>query len=64
MDLENVMLSEISQTERQHMISHVESKNNQHIIDTENRLVATKNEGREVEKIYEGGQKVQFLLIK
>ena len=61
MSLEDIMLSEISQTEKDiyHMILYVESKWKTKLINTEDRLVVTRGKGWGVDKMGEGGQKVQ-----
>ena len=56
MDLESIMLSEISQTERD---KYVETKKQPpKLIDTVNRLVTARRRGLRVCEIGEGGQNV------
>ena len=61
MDLEGIMLSEISQTKKNKLydficVWNIKKKNEQtKLIDTENRLVVARGEG----KMGEGGQEVQ-----
>ena len=70
MDLENIMLSEISHRKTNDVGFHlyVESKGkkkqktktkNHYLIDTENRLVVTRGRGWQTGKMGEGGQKAQ-----
>ena len=52
-DLVGILLNEISQQEKYHMISLISG-----IIDTENKLVVARGRGYGVGKMGEGGQKV------
>ena len=60
-NLEDTMLSEISQTEKDiyHIILYVESKWKTKLINTEDRLVVTRGRVWQVDKMGEEGQKVQ-----
>ena len=59
MDLENIMLSEISQTEKdKYCISLMYEKRKNELIETENRFVVARGEGRELQ-MGKGSQEVQ-----
>ena len=64
MKLEGIMLSEISQTEKDknHMISLMSGilTTTNELLDAENRLVVTRDGGRQVNKMGEESQKVQI----
>ena len=66
MDLEDIMLSEISQKERQILcdLTYIVDSKKPELIGIENRLVVARDEGRGLGEKGEAGQRVQIYSYK